>query len=152
MKVYGARYPKNEKEKLESILNKEQYNNLKEKEKKNSNYRKIFIYVINNNLIQAINSILFSLNNLRHIIIVGEEGSGLTQVARWSAAIFSNKKSSKDKKKNDPYLCICSKKLQCEDLIGITVPNISNKLENNTNETDAKENKDKTFNNEILKF
>ena len=103
-------------------------------------------------LIQAFNSILFSLNNLRHIIIVGEEGSGLTQVARWSAEIFSKKESSKDKKNYEPYLCICSKKLQCEDLIGITVPNISNNLESDTSGTDTKETKYKKYNNEILKF
>ena len=108
----------------------------------------------NKNLTQAINSILFSLKNHRHVIIVGEEGAGITQVARWSAEIFSKIISSQEEKKkiHEPYLCICSKKLQCEDLIGITVPNISNNVESDTSGTDSKEIKDKKSNNEILKF
>jgi len=153
MNIYGARYPKKEKEKIKAILNKEQYDNLRAKEIE----EKILwdddfpICYKNNNLIQAINSILFSLKNLRHIVIVGETGSGITQVARWSAEIFSKINNYKDKKKKikEPYLCICSKKLQCEDLIGITVPNFSNDLKGDTN---VRENTDKNYNNEILKF
>ncbi len=146
MNVYGARYPKNEKEKMKLILNK--YENLREKENIKmdlpTDFPKCFS---NNNLIQTVNSILFSLNNHRHIIIVGEEESGITQIARWSAEFFSKNEKSKD----NTYLCICSKKLQCEDLIGITVPNIIKKLDTDTSETDNKK-KDDKFNNEILKF
>ena len=114
MNVYGSRYPKNEKEKMKLILNK--YDNLKEKNNIKINLPKEFPKCFkNDNLIQAVNSILFSLNNHRHIIIVGEEESGITQIARWSAEFFSKNEKSKD----NTYLCICSKKLQCEDLIGI---------------------------------
>lgn len=141
MNVYGARYPKNEKEKMKVILDKKQYENLKKNNEEQNLIKNFPICYKNNNLIQAFNSILFSLNNLRHIIIVGEEGSGLE--------IFSKKESSKNKKNYEPYLCICSKKLQCEDLIGITVPNISNNLESDTSGTDTKETKDKKYNNEI---
>ena len=88
MNVYGARYPKNEKEKMKLILNK--YENLKEKENITIDLPKDFPKCFkNNNLIQTVNSILFSLNNHRHIIIVGEEESGITQIARWSAEFFS---------------------------------------------------------------
>ncbi len=76
-------------------------------------------YFYNDNLREAVNSILFSLKNNRHVIITGEEGTGTTQVARLCADLFS-----KGKKDHESYLCICSKKLQCEDLIGITIPNI----------------------------
>jgi midasin (ATPase involved in ribosome maturation) len=145
MNIYGARYPK--KEKMKKILN--EYENLKEKQKKKlklpKNFPKCFE---NDNLIQAINSALFSLKNGRHVLLVGEEGSGLTQVARWSAEAFSNKSP------HSPYLCICSKKLQCEDLIGITVPNFTNKLDDTSasgTDNNSIKNEEK-YNNEILKF
>lgn len=154
LNIYGARYPKKEKEKMKKILNKEKYKNLKLeiniKQKLPDNFP---ICYENNSLIHAINSILFSLNNQRHVIIVGKEGSGITQVARWSAEIFSKISCKEENKKaHDSYLCICSKKLQCEDLIGITVPNISKNLESDTSGTDTKENNDRKHNNEILKF
>ena len=146
MNVYGSRYPKNEKEKMKLILNK--YEKLKEKNHIKIDLPKEFPICFKNvNLIKAVNSILFSLNNQRHIIIVGEEESGITQIARWSAEFFSKRGKSKD----NTYLCICSKKLQCEDLIGITFPNISNKLDIDTSETDNSKKNDK-YNNEILKF
>ena len=148
MNVYGARYSKNEKEKMKSIINK--YNNLKENNNKKLSLPQNFPMCFeNDNLIQAINSILFSLNNLRHVIIVGEEGSGITQVARWSAEVFSYSQK-KEKKKIEPYLCICSKKLQCEDLIGITIPNFTNQIESDTSGNEA--NREDYNNNEILKF
>ena len=90
---------------MKLILNK--YDNLKEKNNIKINLPKEFpICFKNENLIQAVNSILFSLNNHRHIIIVGEEESGITQIARWSAEFFSKNEKSKD----NTYLCICSKK------------------------------------------
>lgn len=54
------------------------------------------------------------------------------------------------KKKIESYFCICSKKLQCEDLIGITIPNFSSQIESDTsgNEGNIEENNK----NEILKF
>ena len=94
MNVYGSRYPKNEKEKMKLILNK--YDNLKEKNNIKIDLPKEFPKCFkNDNLIQAVNSILFSLNNHRHIIIVGEEESGITQIARWSAEFFSKMKNLK---------------------------------------------------------
>ena len=139
MNVYGARYTKKEKEKMKLIL--EKYPNLKnekeEKKKLPENFPDCFE---NENLIQTIDSILFSLNNQRHVMIIGEEESGLTQIARWVCEYFSNKNKKNDDK--EPFLCICSKKLQVEDLIGITIPNISNDVDPNDN----------NINNEILTF
>ena len=67
MNVYGARYSKKEKEKMISLINK--YDNLKENQSKKLSLPNNFpICFKNDNLIQAINSILFSLNNLRHVI------------------------------------------------------------------------------------
>ena len=109
MNVYGARYPKKEKEKMISIINR--YETLRSNEEIEQNLPKNFpnIHFDNKNLTQAVNSILFSLNNYRHVIITGEEGSGITQVARWCAKIFSDEKKTKNNKNKEPYLCICSK-------------------------------------------
>ena len=111
---------------MENILKREKYKNLNIKLNTKLKLPDNFpICYENKNLTQAIDSILFSLNNQRHVIIVGEEGSGITQIARWSAEIFSKTINSgeKNKKMHEPYLCICSKYLQYEDLIGITIPN-----------------------------
>ncbi len=72
MNVYGARFTKKEKEIMKLILEKyPNLKNIKEEEKKlPENFPDCFI---NENLIQAIDSILFSLNNQRHVIIIGEE-------------------------------------------------------------------------------
>ena len=44
----------------------------------------------NNNLCEAVSSILFSLRNERNAIIVGEDERGITQVAKWCAECFNN--------------------------------------------------------------
>ena len=93
----------------------------------------------NDNLCEAVSSVLFSLTNERHAIIVGEDESGITQVARWCAECF-NKMMNKDKDKdiqNENCLCLCTKNLQYSDLIGQTKPCPKN---------------DKSESNEILKF
>ncbi len=141
MNVYGARYQKIQKEKMKKIL--EKYPNLKDNEEEKKLPEKFPICFKNENLIQAIDSILFSLNNHRHIIIVGKESSGLTQIAQWSADFFNSNEK-------EPFLCVCSKKLQCEDLIGITIPNISNKYQSDSSETDT--NNEEISSNKILKF
>ena len=97
----------------------------------------------NDNLCEAVSSVLFSLTNERHAIIVGEDESGITQVARWCAKCF-NKMMDKGKEKdkdidiqNESCLCLCTKNLQCSDLIWQTKPCPKN---------------EKSDNNEILKF
>ena len=153
MNVYGARYPKLKKEKMRTMINK--YENLKENNEKKKNLEDILgKYFYNDNLREAVNSILFSLKNNRHVIITGEEGTGTTQVARLCADLFS-----KGKKDHESYLCICSKKLQCEDLIGITIPNIEteNNKKKKSNESkkkkdESKKEKKRGSESEVLKF
>jgi MoxR-like ATPase len=70
--------------------------------------------------------VLFSLTNERHTILVGEDESGITQVARWCAECF-NKMTNKGENvkndlKNESYLSFLTKNLQCSDLIGQTKP------------------------------
>jgi len=82
----------------------------------------------NNNLCETVSSVLYWLENERHVIIVGENESGITQVARWCAEYF-NKMKNKDNDKNENQdtknkicLCLCTNKLECLDLIGQTKP------------------------------
>mgnify|MGYP002626490033 CR=1 FL=1 len=50
----------------------------------------MFIHCYSNkNLCETVSSVLFSLTNQRNAIIVGEDESGITQVARWCAQCFN---------------------------------------------------------------
>ena len=118
MTIYGARYQKEMKNNLKNKL--EEYNSFKNLKSSPLILDKDFPQCFeNDNLIQTIRSVLFSLKNERHVIIAGEEESGITQVARWCAECF-NKKNNKKNDKN--YLCLCTNNLQCSDLIGQTRP------------------------------
>ena len=137
MTIYGARYTKKIKEKLKIKLN--DYPTLKNLKPSVLSLPNEFPHCFSNdNLCETVSSILFSLNNQRHAIIVGEDESGITQVARWCAKYFI-KMSNNDNIFNEKNscLCLCTKNLQCSDLIGQTIPCPKN---------------DKRENNEILKF
>ena len=132
--VYAARYQKEMKEKLKKKL--KDYNNLRDLKPSPLELPKDFPHCYsNNNLCETVSSVLFSLTNQRHTIIVGENETGITQVARWCAECFSKRMNKEQKNKN--YLCLCTKNLQCSDLIGQTKPCPKN---------------NKSKNNEILKF
>lgn len=96
MTIYGARYQRNLKEKLKKVLN--DYDSFKNispsKLSLPQNFPKCFE---NDSLLEAIKSIKFSLDNNRHIIISGNEGSGKTQLALWFAEWYSKKKIYKKK-------------------------------------------------------
>ncbi len=138
MTIYGARYQKKIKEKLKKKLN--EYKTLKNEKPSNLKLPEEFPHCYkNDSLCETVSSVLFSLKNERHVIIVGEDESGITQVARWCAECFNKMtgKNKEDKKGNETYLCLCTKNLQCSDLIGQTKPCPKN---------------DKGEDNEILKF
>jgi len=137
MTVYGARYQKNMKNKLKIKL--KDYQTLKNLKPSPLKLPEEFPHCYSNdNLCEAVSSVLFSLTNERNAIIVGEDESGITQVARWCAECFNNM-TNKDENnlKNESCLCFCTKNLQCSDLIGQTKPCPKN---------------DKSESNEILKF
>ena len=56
--------------------------------------------------------------NGRHLLIVGEEGSGITQVAKWISWYFT----PKEKRKNN-FLFIFSPETIISDMIGKYTPN-----------------------------
>ena len=119
MYVYGSRYSKKQKEELSKFLSI--YFELKNL--KRDDYIELPedfpLCFENKNLSRTLNSILISLKNKRHVIIIGEEGSGLTQVARWCAEFFSG---------NEPYLCICTNKMKWEDLLGYNIIKYNDKF------------------------
>jgi midasin (ATPase involved in ribosome maturation) len=134
--VYGARYQKKNKNKLKEKL--KNYKALRNLKPSSLELPENFPHCYSNDILcETVSSVLFSLTNQRHTIIVGENESGITQVARWCAEYF-NKKMNKDKNNdNKNYLCLCTKNLQCSDLIGQTKPCPKS---------------DKSKSNEILKF
>ena len=137
MTVYGARYQKKMKEQLKNKL--KNYETLKDLKPSSLTLPKEFPHCFsNNNLCETVSSVLFSLSNQRHAIIVGEDESGITQVARWCAECFNRMTSEENNysAKNNCF-CLCTKNLQYSDLIGQTKPCPKN---------------DKGENNEILKF
>ncbi len=137
MTVYGARYQRKIKNQLKDKL--KNYETLKNLNPSPLNLPEDFPHCYkNDNLCETVASVLFSLTNERHAIIVGEDESGITQVARWCAECFNkmmNKAQMNQKIEN--CLCLCTKNLQCSDLIGQTKPCPNN---------------DKSKKNEILKF
>ena len=92
--IYGARYIKEKKEKMISILK------MKESSFENFKYP---IWKIPKNfpdcypspsLCEAISSILFSFENGRHAIITGKSGCGKTKLARWIAKYYETTKNN----------------------------------------------------------
>ena len=118
MTIYGARYQKSLKDKLSKLLRS--YDSFKdiqpEKLTMPSNFPKCYQ---NTPLLQAIKSIKFSLDNNRHVIISGNEGTGKTQLALWFAEWYGKEKNIKN---TNIFYCLCTEELKCPDLIGRQSP------------------------------
>ena len=114
MTIYGARYQKSLKEKLSNLL--KTYDSFKNIQPDKliipDNFPKCFQ---NSSLLQAIKSIKFSLDNNRHVIISGNEGTGKTQLALWFAEWYVKQKKIK---KSNIFYCLCTEELKCPELIG----------------------------------
>ena len=138
--IYGSRYRNKEKIELIDLLGK--YESFKfdyQKFKKNGISFEIPGYIKgiykNKTIIEVFDSSLFSLNKGRNIIIVGEEGSGKSKIARWIVKIYN----SKDSRSKDYYHYICTEETKCSDLIGYHSPKISKDINNNENILEWKE-------------
>ena len=120
MTVYGGRYQKDKKDKLRKKL--KLFQTLKNLKPSSFKLPKEFPHSYSNdNLCEAVSSALFSLTNERNIILVGEDGSGITQIARWCADCFNNfKNKEKNDFKNESCLCLCTNNLKISDIIGPT--------------------------------
>ena len=113
MIIYGARYDEKGKNELSNELNKYKY--LRNLDKSGliipNNFPE---YFKNESIERVISSILFSLENNRHVIITGKGGNGKTQLAKWIAQYWNKERQNK----KDDYFCICTKNITCWDLIG----------------------------------
>ena len=82
MTIYGARYQKERKNELEKCFKK--YKSFKKCSASTfiypDNFPKCFQ---NNSLSDTLKSIMFSFKNHRHVIWAANEGTGITQIARW---------------------------------------------------------------------
>ena len=116
--IYGARYKKDLRMEIETLLKSyPSFKNLQPEELTiPNNFPKCFQ---NKSLLQAIKSIKFSLDNNRHVIISGNEGSGKTQLALWFAEWY---KKEKKIEKEYIFYCLCTEELKCSDLIGRQYP------------------------------
>ena len=113
MTIYGERFRQEKKEKLK--LNN--FDSLKSlKPDINSFPDKFPKCFTNNALVQTVKSVLLALRNKRNVIIVGNDESGLTQIAEWCSYYFNKELSSK--KSDETFICFCTKNLECSDLIG----------------------------------
>jgi MoxR-like ATPase len=118
MTIYGARYQKILKDKLEKLLRS--YPSFTKINPDELTIPKNFPDCFRNKpLLEAIKSIKFSLDNNRHVIISGNEGSGKTQLALWFAEWYSKERNIK---KNNIFYCLCTEELKCPDLIGRQSP------------------------------
>ena len=88
MTIYGTRYQKDIKNKLKKELKKNK--TLKDLKPFPLYLPEEFPHCFSNNsLCETVSSVLFFLRNERHSLIIGENESGLKQIARWCAEYFN---------------------------------------------------------------
>jgi len=128
MTIYGGRFRQDKKNLLISKLTKfEQLKELNEGPKQlPKDFPKCFK---NDSLIATTKSVLLALRNKRNVIIIGNNESGLTQVAEWCSSYFNQTLEDTTKEK---FICYCTKNLECSDLIG--TQKISDSSDNNNPE------------------
>ena len=111
---YSQRYEKKEREKIENILSN--YSNF---------YQKEIIPEIEYNIpfcyhSESIKRVFYyskiSIENGRHLLLVGNQGNGLTQIGKWIAEAFSINK-------DNSFCFIFTPETSVSDLIGKYIPN-----------------------------
>ena len=138
--IYGARYKSKEYQKLKLIFQKYfepnnvslvNNNGLLFNDKKLS-FDNEFLYIspLLENVLKAVQ---MSFNNNRHVMIVGDEGTGKSQIAKYIAE-FRDKQNDINYIDDDGiYYCECTEELKCSDLIGNQYPSL-NSLKDNSQE------------------
>ena len=124
--IYGARYPKEMKLKLQEVL--KEFPNLSQSLKKSKPHLDEnfpFCY-INESLVNTVNQCMFSLENGRNIIISGNKGNGKSFLAKNLSKFYNIEIFGHNLYNQDNY-CICTNKIECSDLIGNQKP--SNKIQ-----------------------
>lgn len=102
MTIYGERYQKDIKNQLKEELKK--YKALKDLRPSPLSLPEEFPHCfLNDSLCETNSSLLFSLTNKRHSLMIGEDESGITQVARWCTDCFD--KMINNETKESIYIC-----------------------------------------------
>ena len=151
--IYGARYKSKEYQKLKSIFQKyfepkpKSENNKKRKNKPTTNNLSLvnnnellfndkklsfdneFIYIspLLENVLKAIQ---MSFNNNRHVMIVGDEGTGKSYIAKFIAGYRDKHNDINYINDDGIYYCECTEELKCSDLIGNQYPSLNSSKDN----------------------
>ena len=130
LSIYGARYKTEEFEKLKLLLKDYPALNVDNKNTKfefNNEY--LYITPLLKNVLKAIK---LSFDNYRHVMIVGDEGTGKTYLAKCIAEYRDKFNKNIEEVDEGIYYCECTEDLKCSDLIGNQYPSL-NSSENNSN-------------------
>ena len=130
LSIYGARYKTEEFEKLKLLLKDYPALNVDNKNTKfefNNEY--LYITPLLKNVLKAIK---LSFDNYRHVMIVGDEGTGKTYLAKCIAEYRDKLNKNIEEVDEGIYYCECTEDLKCSDLIGNQYPSL-NSSENNSN-------------------
>ena len=127
LSIYGSRYKSNELEKLESLLKYYPLLNKENKDSKLSFYNE-YLY-ITPPLEKLLKAVKLSFDNNRHVMIVGDEGTGKSQIAKYIAE-YEDKINETIDYNEGIYYCQCTEDLKCSDLIGNQYPSLNSSSDN----------------------
>ena len=127
LSIYGSRYKSNELEKLESLLKDYPLLNKENKDSKLSFYNE-YLY-ITPPLEKLLKAVKLSFDNNRHVMIVGDEGTGKSQIAKYIAE-YEDKINETIDYNEGIYYCQCTEDLKCSDLIGNQYPSLNSSNDN----------------------
>ena len=125
--IYGARYKSKEYEKLKLVLNK--YPHLISDKKTSKLLFNNEFLCITPLLESILKAVQMSFNNNRHVMIVGEEGTGKSQLAKYIAEDRDTNYCSNNTNDDGIYYCECTEELKCSDLIGNQYPSLNSSKE-----------------------
>jgi hypothetical protein len=115
MTFYGMRYPDKIRKLLIGLL-QEKYPSLYFQPLAFSIPQKFPRCFQNSSLIRIVKFILTSFENKKNVLLIGKEGSGLTQIARWTAEFYSTIHSS-DNTFQKSFCFSCTPETQISDLV-----------------------------------
>ena len=126
LSIYGSRYKSKELEKLKSNLKNYPLLNSKNKNY-NLSFNNEFLYITPplENLLKAVK---LSFDNNRHVMIIGDEGTGKSQIAKYIAE-YRDKINEINDIDEGIYYCQCTEDLKCSDLIGNQYPSLNSSKE-----------------------
>ena len=119
MILYGAKYKNKEREEIKKILNN--FPNLIKDYKEDLTLPKGFLHdscYENKQLTQAVKSMEFSFNNFRNILLMGDEGDGITQLSLWFSEWYIREKCKEENVHDLIFYSYCTEQTSIYDLIG----------------------------------